>query len=130
MKHFFHGHSFAGNPIACAAALANLDLFEVERTLERAALIIDALRPALEQLAANPAVRDVRYFGLMIGVEIDGEQIGKRDALSPAWRIADELYRRGHFTRPIGDVIQLVPPLSSTVEEVKRFTGDLHDVLA
>ena len=129
MKHFFHGHSYAGNPIACAAALANLELFETERTLERVVLLAQALREPLDMLAAHPLVREVRYAGLMIGIELAAERIAAGDALSPAWRIADELYERGHFTRPIGDVIQLVPPLSSTLEDVKRFLGDLHDVL-
>jgi|SRR5579884_705919 len=130
MKHFFHGHSYAGNPIACAAALANLDVFESERTLERAALVIDAVTPALQALAQRAPVREVRAAGLMIGIELAAESIDSGASITPAWRIASELYERGHFTRPIGDVIQLVPPLSCTVEEIRRFTVDLNDLLA
>ena len=120
-KQFFHGHSYAGNPIACAAALANLDVFEAERSLEHAALVAQAVRPHLDGLAANPRVREVRGCGLMFGIELDTESIGV---------LVDRLYDIGHFTRPIGNVVQLVPPLSSTVEEVLRFVNDVHDVLA
>lgn len=130
MKHFFHGHSYAGNPIACAAALANLDLFEQEGTLERVRLVSDAIKPALREIAAREPVREVRGAGLMIGIEIASERIGSGEAVTPAWRIADALYERGHFTRPIGEVIQFVPPLSGTVEELHAFIGHLDDVLA
>lgn len=120
LKQLFHGHSYAGNPIACAAALANLDVFESERTLERAALLAYELQPSLERIARSPQVGEVRAAGLMIGIEID----------APAWEIANGLYERGHFTRPIGQVIQLVPPLSSTLEELQRFLTDLDELLA
>lgn len=121
MKHFFHGHSYAGNPIACAAAIANLELFEREGTLERAALAVDAIRPHLGMLARHELVREVRGAGLMLGIELASERIGVAGARSAAWQVTDDLYERGYFTRPIGNVIQLVPPLSSPVEEMVGF---------
>ncbi len=116
LAQFFHGHSYAGNPIACAAALASLDLFDEERTLERAAAIARRAKLRLAALQPQPLVREVRQAGTMIGVEVRGE--GRR--------IVDELYERGHFTRPIGDVVQFVPPLSSTEEEVDAFFDALE----
>jgi adenosylmethionine-8-amino-7-oxononanoate aminotransferase len=110
--HFFHGHSYAGNPIACAAALASLDLFDEEATLERARAIAATAQSRLEALRAHRAVREVRQTGTMIGIEL-------RDV--PGRQIADALYDAGHFTRAIGDVIQFVPPLCSTDEEVDAF---------
>ncbi|HEY9179071.1 MAG TPA: aminotransferase class III-fold pyridoxal phosphate-dependent enzyme, partial [Candidatus Baltobacteraceae bacterium] len=130
MRQFFHGHSYAGNPIACAAALANLELFEKETTLARVTDLSAAIQVNLSQLRALAPVRETREAGLMIGVELEERYIDGRDAVTPAWRVASELYERGHFTRPIGNVIQLVPPLSSTQEELHRFLGDLFDVLA
>lgn len=130
LKHFFHGHSYAGNPIACAAALANIEIFERERTLDRVQLIADEIKPALRDLAASEQVREVRGAGLMIGIEIASERIEAVDAVTPAWRIANALYERGHFTRPIGEVIQLVPPLSSSVEELRAFISDVDELLA
>ena len=129
-KHFFHGHSFSGNPIACAAALANLDLFEREATLERVQAVRDAVAPRLLELALNPAVREVRQAGLMIGIELRSERIDAAGAPTPAWRLTNDLYERGHFTRPIGEVIQLVPPLSSTADELHAFLSDLDELLA
>lgn len=128
-RQFFHGHSYAGNPIACAAALANLAIFEEEGTLERAASVRAHVQDALQSLAAHPAVRDVRGAGLMIGIELREDRLNAGTAATPAWRIANQLYERGHFTRPIGPVVQLVPPLTSTPDELQRFLSDLHDLL-
>jgi adenosylmethionine-8-amino-7-oxononanoate aminotransferase len=123
-RQFFHGHSFAGNPIACAAALASLDLFTREATLSRAADASRALDAPLAELARHPRVRDVRKRGLMCGIELVAERFAS-EARSAAWRVADRLYERGHFTRPIVDTIQLVPPLSSTPRELLAFCADL-----
>jgi adenosylmethionine-8-amino-7-oxononanoate aminotransferase len=121
MKHFFHGHSYAGNPIACAAALASLALFEEEATLDRAACIAERARLRLDALAAHPLVREVRQAGTMIGIELRGEAIDPHGAPTPGWRIAAGLYARGAFTRPIGDTVQFVPPLSSAPREIDAF---------
>jgi adenosylmethionine---8-amino-7-oxononanoate aminotransferase len=117
---FFHGHSYAGNPIACAAALASLALFGDERTLEQAAAIAARAGTHLAALQTHPLVREVRQTGTMIGIEVrvDGR------------RIANALYERGHFTRPIGEVVQFVPPLSSTEEEVDAFFDSLNAILS
>ncbi len=128
-KQFFHGHSFAGNPIACAAAIASIDLFEQERTLEHVALVTQAIAPALTALSYHPAVREVRRSGMMIGIELNVDRIPCEGHATPAWRIASDLYEAGHFTRPIGEVIQLVPPLSSTAEELREFLDALCAVL-
>jgi adenosylmethionine---8-amino-7-oxononanoate aminotransferase len=117
---FFHGHSYAGNPIACAAALASLELFGEERTLEHAAAIAAKAGTRLAGLQTHRAVREVRQAGTMIGIEV------RADGRS----VANELYERGHFTRPIGDVVQFVPPLSSTQEEVDAFFDALEAALS
>ena len=69
---FFHGHTYTGNPLACAAALATLDVFEEERTLERLQPKIALLEALLGDVAALPAVREVRQRGFMVGIELDG----------------------------------------------------------
>jgi adenosylmethionine---8-amino-7-oxononanoate aminotransferase len=118
---FFHGHSYAGNPIACAAALASFELFTTESTLERAAIAVRAARERLAALHEHPAVADVRQAGLMIGIEL-------RDA-ARAWPLANALYDRGQFTRPIGAVVQLVPPLSSSAHDIDTFFDAFDDAL-
>jgi adenosylmethionine-8-amino-7-oxononanoate aminotransferase len=129
MKQFFHGHSYAGNPIACAAALASLELFEREGTLARVAAIAEAARIRLEAIRSHRLVRDVRQAGAMIGIDLHGDRIDPGTSSSPGWRIADCLYQLGHFTRPLGDVVQFVPPLSSTVAEVGIFFDAVEEAL-
>jgi adenosylmethionine-8-amino-7-oxononanoate aminotransferase len=119
LVHFFHGHSYAGNPIACAAALASLDLFDEEGTLERAGAIARCAATRLEKLRAHHAVRAVRQAGTMIGIELT----------SGGWPIANALYDDGHFTRPLGNVIQFVPPLCSPDAEVNAFFVALERAL-
>ena len=128
-RHFFHGHSYAGNPIACAAAIASLDIFAAERTLDRVAALDAAMDALLAPLAAHRLVEDVRRAGLMVGIDIAAEAIDARSAATPAWRVANDLYARGHFTRPIGRTIQLVPPLCSTRTEIAAFVDAFVDVL-
>jgi adenosylmethionine-8-amino-7-oxononanoate aminotransferase len=118
-KHFFHGHSYAGNPIACAAALASLDLFDEEHTLERSGGIATVAANRLTAFETLSQVRDVRQAGTMVGIELDAD----------GWPVADALYAAGHFTRPIGNVVQFVPPLSSTNEDVGAFFDALAESL-
>lgn len=122
MKQFFHGHSYAGNPIACAAALASLDLFERESTMDNVRRIAEAARERLTRLAAHEAVVQTRQAGAMIGIELRSAPDGQR--------IAAALYNRGHFTRPIGATVQFVPPLSSKATEIHAFFDALEDALA
>jgi adenosylmethionine-8-amino-7-oxononanoate aminotransferase len=118
-RQFFHGHSYAGNPIACAAALASLDLFAAERTLEHVAELDAEMDALLAPLRAHERVTEVRRAGLMAGI----------DVTVPAWPVAGELYARGHFTRPIGRTLQLVPPLCSTRDEIAAFVAALTGAL-
>lgn len=130
MRHFFHGHSYAGNPVACAAACASLDLFEQEDTLRQVKRLASHLNELATQLRCDERVREVRRVGLMCGVELREERITARPhAPTPAWGVANAMYERGHFTRPIGAAIQLVPPLSSTPSELDSFMEALTESL-
>ena len=128
-KQLFHGHSYAGNPIACAAALASLELFDEEATLAGVQALIPLVDDELSRMRELPAVRSRRGAGLMRAIELETKSIDKDGSLTPAWRIADALYGKGFFTRPIGDAIQFVPPLTTTPHEVRGFFGALRDVL-
>jgi adenosylmethionine---8-amino-7-oxononanoate aminotransferase len=120
---FFHGHTYTGNPLACAAALATLDVFEEERTLERLAPKMDLLGALLEPLARHPAVREVRRCGFMVGIELVDFPL----PLRMGHRVTLEARRRGAIVRPLGDVLVLMPPLAISVGELRRLvaiTGD------
>lgn len=120
-RQLFHGHSYAANPIACAAALASLELFTRERTLENVAALSGDLEELLEPVAAHPRVAAVRRAGLMCGIELTDRDLARRSVRA--------LYDKGHFTRPIGNVVQLVPPLSSTRAELSSFIDALLESL-
>ncbi|MGH7684430.1 MAG: aminotransferase class III-fold pyridoxal phosphate-dependent enzyme, partial [Vulcanimicrobiaceae bacterium] len=128
-RHLFHGHSFAANPIASAAALASLELFDREHTLSNAVGLSQELEQLLLPLASHRAVREIRRAGLMCAIELDIQALALPDEPTRAWTVANRLYERGHFTRPLGDAIQLVPPLASSVQELTSFCASLHAVL-
>jgi adenosylmethionine-8-amino-7-oxononanoate aminotransferase len=113
---FFHGHTYTGNPLACAAALASLDVFQEERTLERLAPKIELLGRLLERVESLPAVRDVRRRGFMVGIELEEHPV----ELRMGHRVTLEARRRGGIIRPLGDVVVLMPPLPISVEDLRR----------
>ncbi|HEX2232759.1 MAG TPA: adenosylmethionine--8-amino-7-oxononanoate transaminase [Thermoleophilaceae bacterium] len=116
---FFHGHTYTGNPLACAAALATLDLFEQERTLERLQPKIELLGDLLEPVAAHPAVAEVRRRGFMTGIELAGYPVEQR----MGHRVTLEARRRGAIIRPLGDVVVLMPPLAISQNDLRRLVS-------
>ena len=113
---FFHGHTYTGNPLACAAAVATLDVFREERTIEGLRGKMDLLAALLEPVAANPMVREIRRCGFMVGIELEEHPLPVRIG----HRVTLEARRRGAIIRPLGDVVVLMPPLSITREELTR----------
>jgi len=116
---FFHGHTYTGNPLACAAALANLDAFEEERTIERLQPKIALLGELLAEVEGMPEVAEVRCRGFMTGIDL-----GEHDpALRLGHRVTVEARKRGAIVRPLGDVVVLMPPLSISEEELRSLVG-------
>ena len=118
---FFHGHTYTGNQLAATAALATLDIFERDRVLERLPEKIGHLSGELARLDAQPAVGEVRQFGLAAGIELVADR-ATRASFPPderrGMRVCRAARRHGVFLRPLGDVIVLMPPLSITLEEI------------
>lgn len=120
---FFHGHSYTGNALACAAACASLDIFEEELVLEavgpKAARLADCLA---EQVKPLPHVGDVRQCGLMVGIELTAEKMSRR-SYPPELRVGAQVTRNvrkyGVILRPLGDVVVLMPPLSITMDQIE-----------
>jgi adenosylmethionine---8-amino-7-oxononanoate aminotransferase len=113
---FFHGHTYTGNPLACAAALATLDVFEEERTLDALAPKLGLLGELLEPLAGHPSVREVRRVGFMVGIELADFPLAAR----MGHRVTLEARRRGAIVRPLGDVVVLMPPLAISEADLCR----------
>jgi adenosylmethionine---8-amino-7-oxononanoate aminotransferase len=122
-KTFFHGHSYTGNPLACAVALANLSVFRTERTLTRLQGSIRLLRDSLTCFEALKHVGDIRQCGYMIGLELVQDKPGRIPYPLEArmgHRVAMEARRRDLILRPLGNVIVLMPPLSTPHRELRR----------
>ena len=116
---FFHGHTYTGNPLACAAALATLRLFEQEHTIERLQDKIALMRELLEPVAAMPGVAEVRRRGFMTGIELEGFPVEAR----AGHQVTLAARRRGAIIRPLGDTVILMPPLAITPRELRRLVS-------
>ncbi|MEI6437921.1 MAG: adenosylmethionine--8-amino-7-oxononanoate transaminase [Candidatus Omnitrophota bacterium] len=137
MKAFFHGHTYTGNPIACAAALANLELFRKDRTLDHVRITAGLLARGLERFRDMVEVGDIRQRGLMVGIEL----VKDRATKAPFdWkervgvRVCQKARDYGVIIRPLGNVIVLMPPLSISSGEIDILLGaverSIKDILA
>ncbi|MDP3110531.1 MAG: adenosylmethionine--8-amino-7-oxononanoate transaminase [Thermodesulfovibrionales bacterium] len=132
LKTFFHGHSYTGNPLACAAALACLDIFEKENTLLNLQPKIKILETWLKEISDLPHVGDVRNKGLMAGVEL----VEDRNTKKPypweekiGWKVAYHARENSVFIRPLGNVIVVMPPLSISAENLLQLLKVIKDAI-
>jgi adenosylmethionine-8-amino-7-oxononanoate aminotransferase len=116
-----HGPTFAGNPLACAAANASLDLFASEPRLPQVAAIEAQLREGLAACRGLTGIRDVRVKGAIGVVEL--ERAPQIEALRARF------VRRGVWVRPFGNVVYLMPPLTIGAAELETLVRAVHDVL-
>lgn len=122
-KTFFHGHTYTGNPVACAAALASLELFTKDAQLARLPGKIERLGELLEErVRVLPHVGDIRHKGMMVGIEL----VADRASATPfppdrfvGAKVCEAAREYGVILRPLGDVIVLMPPLSITGSEIE-----------
>jgi adenosylmethionine-8-amino-7-oxononanoate aminotransferase len=132
-RHFFHGHTYTGNALGCAAALATLGLLSDGTIIGAVEHKANVLREALRPLAAHPHVGDIRQAGLMCGIEIVADR-GTKASFAPGdrngYHICLSLRDRGIFLRPLGDVVVLMPPLSSTDDELRHLAASVHAAIA
>ncbi len=109
---FFHGHTYTGNPLGCAAALASLELFEKNRVLDNVAECSQLLARRLDEIRDWPHVGDIRQKGILVGIEVLADKT-TRQPFAPYERIGHRVTlaarRRGLFTRSLGDVLTIVP---------------------
>jgi adenosylmethionine-8-amino-7-oxononanoate aminotransferase len=120
---FFHGHSYTANPIACAAANANLRIFDTEPVFESIATIEKVHDERLPAFAAHPVVRDVRHIGSVAAIELKVPDAGYLSSLRP--RLYEFYLNRGVLLRPLGNVVYILPPYVITPGQL----GDVYDVI-
>ena len=113
-KTFFHGHSYTGNQLGCAAALANLQVFEEERTLENLQPKIARLKAGSDRCRELPHVVDVRQIGFIGAVEVGPYPLTDRMGM----KVCAQMRERGVLTRPIGNTIVLMPPYCTTDQQL------------
>ena len=128
LKTFFHGHSYTGNALGCAAALANLKIFETDNTLEHNSVLARALARNAAKFWAHPNVGDVRQEGLICAIEIVRD-FATREPFPFAERIGHRICEaasaHGLLTRPIGDVLVLMPPYCVTELQIAQMVEAL-----
>jgi beta-alanine--pyruvate transaminase len=123
----FHGYTYSGHPVACAAGLATLEVYRQEGLLTRAADTAPAWREAIESLRASPHVIDIRAIGLMAGIELaprPGEP-GKR-----AYKVFTDCFENGLLVRVTGDIVALSPPLIAGPAHFEELVDKLGRALA
>ncbi|VAW12195.1 Adenosylmethionine-8-amino-7-oxononanoate aminotransferase, partial [hydrothermal vent metagenome] len=123
LKTFFHGHTYTGNPLCCAAGLANLKIFQKERVLEKLQPKIIHLAKRLKMFYNLCSVGDVRQRGFMVGIElVKSTQTQKgfdwQDRIGV--KVCELARSRGVILRPLGNVIVLIPPLSMSIKEIDQ----------
>ncbi len=130
---FFHGHTFTGNALGCAAALASLDLFTpamLAALPEKAAALAAGLAREVRPLAP---VFEIRQHGLMVGIELMRDP-ARRESYAPRERVGHRVIvaarRRGVVLRPLGDVLVLMPPLSITPDEIATLVAVAAEAIA
>jgi len=122
-KSFFHGHTYCGNPLGAAAALASLQIFETEDTLAAMQPKIARLKEHLSRMSNHPHVGDVRQCGLIAGVELVAD---KKTKTPYPWeekrglRACEEALKEGVWLRPLGSVLVILPPLAITLDELEK----------
>ncbi|MQA88473.1 MAG: adenosylmethionine--8-amino-7-oxononanoate transaminase [Streptosporangiales bacterium] len=114
---FFHGHTYTANPLACAAAVANLDLMAERGTVEHAAKVGERMGELLTPLERHEGVVEIRRLGTMVGIEV--RDVGERTG----FRVCQAARRRGVWLRPLGDVVICMPPLAIEDEQVEELCG-------
>ncbi|MBI2336758.1 MAG: adenosylmethionine--8-amino-7-oxononanoate transaminase [Deltaproteobacteria bacterium] len=124
-KTFFHGHSYTGNPLACAAALANLQIFEEEQVLTHLQPKIKFLTEALIKFQKHPHVKEVRQLGFMVGIELDSYPIEQK----MGHQVVLAARKRGIIIRPLGNTLVLMPPLAIDLPTLQMLVQGVYDAM-
>jgi adenosylmethionine-8-amino-7-oxononanoate aminotransferase len=132
-KTFFHGHSFTGNQLGAAAALASLEILQSKKSIRERQNLEKVLRDELQTLWLLPNVGDIRQVGLIAGIEMvknwrTREPFDLRERVGI--RVCEVMARRGVLTRPIGNVIVLMPPYCTSKAQVRQMIAALAEGIA
>ena len=120
---FYHGNTYAGHPIGCAAALAALDIYEAEGTVERGAEMAEKMKQWMQPMAELDCVKELRFLGMIGVVELKPEA---KPLIAP---MKQALFDQGYLFRPLGNVFYLMPPLIISDDELRGAIYALQQTL-
>jgi adenosylmethionine-8-amino-7-oxononanoate aminotransferase len=130
VKSFFHGHSFTGNQVGSAAGLASMAVLQSAASVSARRVLQKTLSKALEQLWRHPQVGDIRQVGLVVGVELVKDwrrrepfELRERAGI----RVCEAMAKRGVLTRPVGNVIVIMPPYCAKPSQARKMVGALSE---
>jgi adenosylmethionine-8-amino-7-oxononanoate aminotransferase len=126
---FYHGHTYTGNPLGCAAANASIDLFKKEKTLQKLRPKIKLLARLLEQFKDQKHVGDIRQCGFIAGIELVEDRKTRKDyplSEKGGIKVIQEARKRGLIIRPLGNVIVIMPPLCISEKDLGRMTDIIY----
>jgi adenosylmethionine-8-amino-7-oxononanoate aminotransferase len=129
-KAFFHGHTYGGNPLGAAVALATLDVFDEEQTLATMQPKIARLAEHLERIAGLAHIGHVRQCGLLAGIELVRREATKEPY---PWeekrgiRVCDHARKEGVLLRPLGNVVVIIPPLAISLDQLDRIAAAVEN---
>jgi len=121
-KGFFHGHSYTGNPIACAAAIANLEIFETEDVFARIRRITEQHEKQIARFNSHPIVADTRHLGTMLAIELKTCDAGYFSSIK--LRLYKFFLEQGVLLRPLGNIIYILPPYCISTDDL-NFVYDI-----
>jgi adenosylmethionine---8-amino-7-oxononanoate aminotransferase len=133
LKTFYHGHTYTGNPLACAVALENLRLMQERDFFPKLQKKISNLRKLLKPLERLEQVGEVRQRGLMVGIELVQDKKSKTPfppEVRLGHRVILEARKQGIILRPLGDIIVLMPPLGISLKELKKLVQGTRQAIA
>ena len=131
-KTFYHGHTYTGNALACAAAIASLELFEENKIIETLPAKIALMQEYFEKIAQLPYVGDIRQCGMMAGIELVKD---KNTKVSFAYektigaKVCAAMRPKGSLMRPLGDVIVLMPPIAIGIDLLAKLLDIVYDTI-
>ncbi len=129
-KTFFHGHTYTANPLACAAAIANLELFEKQKTLEKLQPKLLFIKKRMEAFYGLEFVGDIRQCGVMVGIELVRDKTTKKPFEAKekiGARVIERARGKGAILRSLGPVIVLMPPLAMTESELDKLLNITYE---
>lgn len=132
MKHFFHGHTFTGNPLACAVAVTNLAMYKKYDIIPKVKKNSSYLQGRVEEISGLDIVGDVRHKGMLMGIELVSNK-ARKTPISPQKRVYQKIFteakKHGIYLRTLGHIVMVVPPLAMPQQELEFLVDGTIDTI-